>query len=226
MGKLIVIEGIDGSGKSTQARELFNELFNQGRNVRLVSFPNYQSKTGELVAMYLNGDFGKDAEGVNPYAASTFYAIDRYVSFNTGWKEFYNESDSIVIASRYATSNVIHQLAKLDREEWPAFYEWLAKFEYEQLGIPKPDMVVYLDVKPEISKKLIQKRSEETGQSQDIHEKNSAYMEKCYKVGEIYSHELQWKIVKCYENDELLPFDDIKAKILEEVTLFLDTKGD
>lgn len=226
MGKLIVVEGLDGSGKSTQTQELFKELYDQGRNVRLISFPNYQSKTGELVAMYLNGEYGNSADSVNAYAASTFYAIDRYSSYVKGWKEFYAENDSIVIASRYTTANAIHQLAKLEREEWDSYLTWLYDFEFKKLGLPKPDKVLFLDVRPDLTQALIEKRTEQTGQQKDIHEKDMEFVLKCYKAANYSCDKLSWTKIECYNDDEILSVEDIKAKLIEEVTLLLDRNGD
>ena len=124
MGKLIVIDGLDGSGKTTQSERLYNELVAQGKSVRLISFPDYKSKSSTLVKMYLGGEFGTDPESVNAYAASTFYAVDRYASFKCDWKEFYENPDSVVITNRYTTSNAVHQLEKIDREKWDEYLSW------------------------------------------------------------------------------------------------------
>ena len=170
MGKLIVIEGLDGSGKSTQTPIIAEELRRQGREVRIVSFPVYESDSSALVRMYLGGEFGNKPGDVNAYAASSFYAVDRFASYAKDWKEFYERPDSIVLATRYTSSNEIHQLAKLERDEWDDFISWAEDFEHEKLGIPRPDMVLYLDMKYEIAMELVSGRSEKTGQKKDIHE--------------------------------------------------------
>ncbi len=224
MGKLIVIDGIDGSGKSTQTSLLHKELYRQGRNVRIASFPNYQSKTGELVNMYLHGEFGSSPDAVNPYAASSFYALDRYVAFLNQWNSFYNESESIILASRYTTSNAIHQLSKLPREEWDAYLTWLQDYEYRLLKLPKPDIVLFLDLKPELAEQLIEHRNMETGSEKDIHE-GFEYLQRCYKAGSYASDKLGWKRIPCYDSNGVLALEDITNNLLEEITKFLDVRG-
>ena len=151
MGKLIVIEGLDGSGKSTQTPLLERELKEQGRNVMVISFPDYGSESSALVRMYLSGAFGEHPDDVGAYAASSFYAVDRYASYMTGWRDFYQRPDSVVLATRYTSSNEIHQLAKLPRDDWDAFIRWTEDYEFEKLKIPRPDAVLYLDMKYEIA---------------------------------------------------------------------------
>ena len=222
MGKLIVIEGLDGSGKSTQAPLLAEELRNQGREVMLVSYPDYESDSSALVKMYLAGEFGSKPDDVNPYAASSFYAVDRYASYVKNWREFYQKRDSIVIATRYTTSNEIHQLAKLDRGDWTDYLDWVEEFEYGKLGIPHPDLVLYLDMKYEIAMDLVSGRSEATGQKKDIHELDADYMERCYKAAAYASDKLGWRNIICYEGKKPLSQEIIAGKILEEVTKLLD----
>lgn len=222
MGKLIVIEGLDGSGKSTQTPILAKELMEQGKNVRVVSFPDYANDSSMLVRMYLSGAFGTKPGDVNAYAASTFYAVDRYASYVQQWKEFYEKSDSVVIATRYVSSNEIHQLAKLDRGDWTDYITWAEDFEYNKLGIPRPDLVLYLDMKYEIAMNLISGRSETTGQKKDIHELDEDYMERCHKAAAYASDRLGWQTVVCYEGKQPLPQEEIAEKILEKVTMLLD----
>lgn len=222
MGKLIVIEGLDGSGKSTQTPILAEELRAQGRDVKVISFPDYKSDSSVLVRMYLGGEFGSRPSDVNAYAASSFYAVDRFASYKKDWKEFYEKPDSVIIATRYTSSNEIHQLAKLDREEWDDFVCWAEDFEYEKLGIPRPDMVLYLDMRYDIALSLVSGRSEATGQKKDIHELDTAYMERCHKAAAYASAKLGWKNIVCYENDMPLSLEEISVKILEEAVLLLD----
>ena len=153
-GKLYVIEGLDGSGKATQAQALYEKLRERGILVRKVSFPNYASDSSAPVRMYLRGDFGRDPSSVNAYAASSFYAIDRYAGFKSDWGTFY-ENGGVIIADRCTTSNAIHQCAKLPRDQWDIFLQWLFHYEYDLLGIPAPDAVIYLLVDPEVSQKLM-----------------------------------------------------------------------
>ena len=222
MGKLIVIEGLDGSGKSTQTPILAEELIGQGKNVRVVSFPDYENDSSILVRMYLSGAFGTKPGDVNAYAASTFYAVDRYASYVQQWKEFYEQSDSVVIATRYVSSNEIHQLAKLDRGDWNDYISWAEDFEYNKLGIPRPDLVLYLDMKYEIAMDLVSGRSEATGQKKDIHELDEDYMERCHKAAAYASGRLGWQTVVCYDGKQPLSKEEIAEKILEKVTMLLD----
>ncbi len=222
MGKLIVIEGLDGSGKSTQTPILADELIAQGRDVRVISFPDYESESSALVRMYLDGEFGKKPDDVNAYAASSFYAVDRFASYKKDWKDFYEKPDSVVIATRYTSANEIHQLAKLDRDDWDAFISWAEDFEYEKLGIPRPDAVLYLDMKYEIAMSLVGGRSEKTGQKKDIHELDEAYMERCHKAAAYAGVKLGWKNIVCYEGKEPLPPEVISEKIMAEAVALLD----
>jgi dTMP kinase len=222
MGKLIVIEGLDGSGKSTQTPLIAEELRRQGREVRIVSFPVYESDSSALVRMYLGGEFGNKPGDVNAYAASSFYAVDRFASYAKDWKEFYERPDSIVLATRYTSSNEIHQLAKLERDEWDDFISWAEDFEYEKLGIPRPDMVLYLDMKYEIAMELVSGRSEKTGQKKDIHELDEDYMLRCHKAAAFASAKLGWKNVVCYEDKAPITPEEISVKIMEEVIPLLD----
>jgi dTMP kinase len=222
MGKLIVIEGLDGSGKSTQTPLLAEELTKQGKHVRVVSFPDYANDSSMLVRMYLSGAFGTKPGDVNAYAASTFYAVDRYASYVQQWKEFYEKSDSVVIATRYVSSNEIHQLAKLDRGDWNDYITWAEDFEYNKLGIPRPDLVLYLDMKYEIAMDLVSGRSAATGQKKDIHELDEEYMERCHKAAAYAAGKLDWRTIVCYEGRKPLPQDVIAGKILEEAIKLLD----
>lgn len=172
--------------------------------------------------MYLSGTFGTRPADVNAYAASSFYAVDRYASYMTGWKGFYEKSDSVVLATRYTSSNEIHQLAKLERDDWDAFIRWAEDYEYEKLGIPRPDAVLYLDMKYEIAAALVGRRSEITGQAKDIHELDTAYMERCYKAAAYAADRLGWQSIVCYEGRAPLSKEEIAAKILEKVTRLLD----
>ncbi len=222
MGKLIVIEGLDGSGKTTQTATVAEELRREGRDVRVISFPDYKSDSAALVNMYLRGDFGADPKAVNAYAASSFYAVDRYASYMKEWKEFYEQPDSVILATRYTTSNEIYQLAKTERDEWDDFIAWAEDLEYEKLGLPRPDLVLYLDMKYEISKKLIESRSEKTGQKKDIHELDDAYMQQCHKAAAYALGKLGWKDIVCYEDKAPITPEEITVKILEEIVPLLD----
>jgi dTMP kinase len=212
--RLIVIEGLDGSGKATQAKLLCDKLENEGVNVRKVSFPNYESDSSALVKMYLSGEFGSSPEDVNAYAASSFYAVDRYASFKREWKEFYMQGGTI-IADRYTTSNAIHQCSKLPRDQWDEYLEWLFKFEYEQMGIPRPDVVIYLKVDTNISQKLLGNRYGGDESKKDIHENNIEYLEKSHEAAEYCRNKFGWNTVECCENNNIKAIDLIGKEIMK-----------
>ncbi len=222
MGKLIVIEGLDGSGKSTQTPILEEALRAQGKEVRVVSFPNYENDSSMLVRMYLNGKFGTKPSDVNAYAASSFYAVDRYASYKQDWKEFYEKPNCVILAARYVSSNEIHQLAKLDAEQWDPFITWVEDFEYEKLGIPRPDLVLYLHMKYEIAMELVSGRSAATGQKKDIHELDTDYMKRCHQAAAFACDRLGWKTITCFEGEVPLSKEEIAEKILEEAEKLLD----
>ena len=215
-GKLIVIEGLDGSGKNTQAQKLFELLESRGEMVMKVSFPNYDSDSSALIKMYLAGEFGKKADSVNPYAASSFYAVDRYASYKTFWGNFYEEG-GIVIADRYTTSNAIHQCSKLPESKWNDFLEWLFEYEYRYLGIPEPDSVIYLRVDPDVSQELMRKRYGNDENKKDIHERDVEYLKRSAKAAEYCAKQLGWDIISCTKDGEISPIDDISAEIAKIV---------
>ena len=211
-GKLIVIEGLDGSGKATQAKLLAKRLEAQGKPVREVSFPDYESSSSALVKMYLAGDFGKNPSDVNAYAASSFYAVDRYASFRKNWHDFY-EDGGIVIADRYTTSNAIHQCSKLPEAEWDGFLKWLFHYEYALLGIPAPDQVIYLRVDPKVSQQLMLERYQSDETRRDIHESNLAYLARSRKAADYCARMLGWRVVECVSNGEMRGIEDIGSEI-------------
>ena len=212
-GKLIVIEGLDGSGKGTQAAELAKNLAAGGAPVRKVSFPDYASDSSALVKMYLSGQFGKDPQDVNAYAASTFYAVDRFASFKRDWGGFY-EGGGIVVADRYTTSNAVHQCSKLPQEQWDAFLAWLFDFEYHLLGIPSPDLVVYLSVDPAVSQRLMTGRYQGDESRKDIHEGNLAYLRRSRLAAEYCSSRLGWRQIECCRGGQMRNVEAIQADIL------------
>ena len=220
MGKLIVIEGLDGSGKSTQLELLPKSLSELGIECRTVSFPNYDSDSSALVKMYLSGEFGSKPEDVNAFAASTFYAVDRFASYKTNWGEFY-ENGGTVVAGRYTTSNAVHQASKLDPKKWEEFLSWLYEFEYEKIGIPKPDMVIFLDMPTDVSQKLLSKRYSGDNDKKDIHERDVDYLEHCRKAALFTAEFSGWQIVPCAENGEPRTIETIAEDIKNKVkTLF------
>ena len=215
-GQLIVIEGLDGSGKATQANRLFETLQAQGKPVRKVSFPDYASDSSAPIKMYLAGEFGKDPNSVNAYAASTFFAVDRYASFKKNWADFY-ENGGIVIADRYTTSNAVHQCSKLPQNQWDTYLGWLFDFEYRLMGIPAPDKVVYLQVDPTVSQKLMTGRYQGDESKKDIHESNLDYLARSREAAEYCAKALGWQTVRCVEGDSLRPIEDISREVLEIV---------
>ena len=177
-GKLIVFEGTDGSGKATQSRLLCEELTRRGIPFRKLEFPRYQEESSALIRLYLGGAFGDKPGDVNAYAASVFYSVDRYASYKQDWGAFY-EAGGLVIADRYTTSNAVHQVSKLPPEERTVFLNWLFELEYGKLGLPKPDLVLYLYMPTEITEKMMRSREAATGTHADIHEQDEAYLRSC-----------------------------------------------
>lgn len=213
-GKLIVIEGLDGSGKATQTQILLERLINDGKIVNKISFPDYDKSSSVLVKMYLGGDFGKDADTVNPYVASTFYAVDRVASYLTTWQKDYLNGN-IILADRYTTSNAIYQLSKVNSGEEDAFINWLEDFEYNKLNIPKPDVVIYLDVEPKISQKLIIDRYNGDNSKKDIHESNLNFLLNCRKTALCVADKLDWQVIKCDDGQNIRPLNDIANDIYD-----------
>ena len=214
-GKIIVIEGLDGSGKSTQIEYLKNKL--SGQNVCQIKLPDYDSDSSALVKMYLRGDFGKKPEDVNAYAASAFYAVDRYANFKMKWKDNYDRGD-IIISDRYTTSNAYHQATKISKEDRAEFFYWLEDFEYGLMGIPEPDAVIFLDMPIEISQKMMSKRYEGDESKKDIHESNLDYLYKCRDAALDAAREMGWFVVQCSDGNEPRTIDDIGNEIFSIVT--------
>lgn len=213
MGTLIVIEGLDGSGKGTQTKLLKEHFEKQNKKVRVIEFPDYSSEGCTLVKMYLDGKLGEDPNDTNAYAASMFFAADRYVSFMTSWKKDYNDDDTIIIANRYTTANAYHQLSKMPREDWDSFLDWLWDFEFVKLGLPKPDMVLLLDMPESVSSELVKKRSSETGQKLDIHETHKDYLQRCRVTAAYVAEKCGWNVIECAAENAFKPYSiDIIAK--------------
>ena len=213
MGKLIVIEGLDGCGKSTQLELLEKNLTAAGIDNRSVSFPDYNENSSALVKMYLGGEFGKNPGDVNAYAASLFYAVDRYASFKKHWQEYY-EGGGTVISGRYVTSNAVHQTAKLPEKEWEEYLSWLYSLEYGKVGIPKPDLVIFLDMPPELSKKLLEKRYGGVEEKKDIHEKDIEYQQNCRKAALYNVENAGWRAISCADGERIRTVDEIAGDVL------------
>lgn len=211
--KLIVIDGLDGSGKSTQFERLL-EIYGANHKVRGISFPDYDMPSATLVKMYLAGEFSKNAADVNAYAASTFYAADRYASYKLHWENDY-QSGKIILASRYVCSNAIHQMSKLPPEEWDSFLDWLEDYEYNKLGLPRPDKTIILDIPVELSQQRLSLRYNGDESKKDIHEGNIEYMHTCRSCALYAAKNRGWDIVSCV-SDEGRPFSP------EEITMQLE----
>ena len=208
MGKLVVIEGSDGSGKATQTRKLYERLLDLDVKVQRVSFPNYESESSALIRMYLRGDFGGDAEAVNPYAAAAFYAVDRFAGF-VEWKDFYNHG-GLILSDRYVGSNMAYQASKLNTEsERVEFLAWLYNLEFERFELPRPDLTIFLDMPPEICAKLRKERGRE-----DIHESDAAFMTKTYNTYKEIALKYGWRIVNCATGNFARSTMDIHEDIL------------
>ncbi len=213
MGRFLVIDGLDGSGKETQTKILADYLTSIGKRVRLLSFPCYESPSSLFVRMYLGGELGSRPDDTNAYAASSFFAADRYLSYRLDWQKDIDDPDTVVIANRYTTANAVHQLAKLPESEWDAFLTWLWDYEFGKLGIPAPDDILYLEMLPEISLRLIQSRSAATGRVIDIHEADASFLHRSYKAAMYASDRLNWTRIRCYNDTE----PKTRAEIADEI---------
>ena len=211
--KLIVIEGLDGSGKATQAKRLTEALVEKGIPVRVVSFPDYGSDSSALVRMYLSGQFGTDPQDVNAYAASSFFAVDRFASYKKDWCRDY--ARGVVIADRYTTSNAVHQCSKLPKEQWEDFLNWLFDFEYKKLGIPAPDRVIYLNVDPAVSQALMTARYRGDENKKDIHERDIAYLRHSREAAAYCAEKLGWETVDCCRDGQMRSIEDIHKDVMK-----------
>lgn len=212
MKKLIVVDGVDSSGKETNTNYIYELLKASGENVIRISFPNYISPSSSLVKMYLQGDFGENPNDVSAYAASIFYAIDRYASYKTLWSDF----GGIIVADRYTTSNMVHQAAKIDDEkEKEKFLEWLEDLEFEKLGIPRPDKIIFLNMPVWAAEQLMANRKNKiTGENEkDIHEKNSEYLKKSYDNAMYVAKKFGWTVVDCTEGDRIKSLEEIQKEL-------------
>lgn len=216
MGKMVVIEGLDGSGKSTQANLLKEYLNGRGIETYTLDLPYYNDPSSTLVKMYLGGEMGDKPSDVNAYAASTFYAVDRYASYKKYWEKEYN-SDKITVANRYTTSNASHQMTKLDEKDWDNYLQWLFDFEYNKMGIPAPDCVVYLEMPVDISQKLLSKRYQGDENKKDVHERDVEYLVSCHKAAAYAAEKLGWNIIHCGKDGEPLSVAEISKMVIETV---------
>ena len=221
MGKLIVLEGTDGSGKSTQFRLLSSWLSENGKEFRHIVFPRYSEDSSALIRMYLGGAFGTKPSDVNAYAASAFFAVDRFASYKQDWGQWY-EQGGVVLSDRYTTSNAVHQASKEAPEGRKEFLRWLYEFEYDKLGLPRPDLVIYLDVPTAFSEKMMRSREAATGTQADIHEKDSAYLATCRETGRAAAAYYGWTVISCVKDGVMRSIEDIHSEIRRLVAACLE----
>ena len=221
MGKLIVIEGTDGSGKSTQFRLLTERVAAEGHEFQKLVFPQYQEESSALIRMYLSGEFGSKPSDVNAYAASAFYAVDRYASYKKVWGQWY-EDGGLVLSDRYTTSNAVHQASKEQGQAQEEFLKWLYEFEYDKLGLPRPDLTIYLDVPTDFTEKLLRSREAATNTTADIHEQDTAYLATCRLTGRAAAKYYGWTVVNCVQEGNMRSIEDIHEEIYRYVRQCLE----
>ena len=221
MGKLIVIEGTDGSGKSTQFKLLTARVAAEGREFQKLVFPQYAEPSSALIRMYLGGEFGTDPSDVNAYAASAFYAVDRFASYKKVWGEWY-ENGGLVLSDRYTTSNAVHQASKEPEEKQRAFLKWLYEFEYDHLGLPAPDLTIYLDVPTDFTEQMMRSREAATNTTADIHEQNLDYLATCRRMGKAAAAFYGWTVIDCVKDGKMRSIEDIHEEIYRHVAACLE----
>lgn len=221
MGKLIVFEGTDGSGKSTQFKLLTEKLAAEGLEFQKLVFPQYSEPSSALIRMYLGGQFGTNPTDVNAYAASAFYAVDRYASYKKVWGEWY-EQGGLILSDRYTTSNAVHQASKESQESRGEYLRWLYEFEYDKLGLPRPDLTIYLDVPTEFTQMLMRRREADTGTHADIHEQDLAYLATCRETGRQAAAFYGWTVIQCVRDGAMRSIEDIHEEIYQHVKACLN----
>ena len=221
MGKLIVIEGTDGSGKSTQFRLLTDRLESEQVKFQKLVFPQYSEPSSALIRMYLGGEFGKSPSDVNAYAASAFYSVDRYASYRKVWGKWYEEG-GLVVSDRYTTSNAVHQASKEPEDKREDFLNWLYDFEYDKLGLPRPDLVIYLDVPTDFTEKMLRHRESETHTHADIHEQDMQYLATCRRMGRAAAEHYGWTVIRCVRDGAMRSIEDIHEEIYRHVAACLE----
>lgn len=218
MGFLITVEAPDASGKATQTKMLLERLTKEGYKTYKFAFPNYGSDACKPVEMYLDGVLGNKPEDTNAYSASVLFAVDRFFSYRTEWKKLLDEENTVIVLDRYTTSNAVHQIVKLDESEWDTFLSWLYDFEFKKMALPVPDITIALDVPPEVSKVLMDKRAkEDETHKTDIHEADTEYLKKCYEASKYASEKWNWQRISCTKDGEMLSRSEIHEKIYNAV---------
>ena len=221
MGKLIVIEGTDGSGKSTQFKLLTSRLEAENHQFQKLVFPQYAEPSSALIRMYLGGEFGTKPSDVNAYAASAFYAVDRYASFKKVWGQWYQEG-GLIVSDRYTTSNAVHQASKEPVENQQSFLKWLYDFEYDKLGLPRPDLIIYLDVPTDFTEAMMRRREADTHTSADIHEQDMEYLATCRRTGKAAAEYYGWTVIQCVQDGKMRSIEDIHEEIYRHVAACLE----
>lgn len=221
MGKLIVIEGTDGSGKSTQFRLLTERLTQEQVAFQKLVFPQYAEPSSALIRMYLSGEFGSRPSDVGAYAASAFYAVDRYASYKKVWGDWY-EKGGLVVSDRYTTSNAVHQSSKEPPEKREEFLHWLYDFEYNKLGLPRPDLTIYLDVPTDFTEKMLRSREAATGSHADIHEQDITYLATCREMGRAAASYYGWTLISCVKDGKMRTIENIHEEIYRHVAACLE----
>jgi dTMP kinase len=220
-GKLIVIEGIDGSGKATQVKLLVDRLHKEGVKVMSTDFPRYGEKSAYFVEKYLRGEFGS-AKDVGPYIASVFYALDRYDAaekIREGLKK-----GMTIISNRYTSANLGHQGGKIrDKKTRDRYIDWLLHFEYEILGIPKPDLTIFLDVEPKAAMKLIKLKGKRkyTRGKKDIHEIDLTHLKQAREAYLYAAKKYGWKVIDCMDGKKILPIENIRDLVFSAKWILL-----
>ena len=221
MGKLIVIEGTDGSGKSTQFKRLTQRLTEENREFQKLVFPQYAEPSSALIRMYLAGEFGTKPTDVNAYAASAFFAVDRYASYKKVWGDFF-ENGGLIVSDRYTTSNAVHQASKMEGQEQKDFLKWLYEFEYEKLGLPCPDLVLYLDVPTDFTEMMMRRREADTNTTADIHEQDLGYLATCRRTGKSAAEYYGWTVIQCVRDGKMRSIEDIHEEIYSHIAACLE----
>lgn len=216
-GRLIVLEGTDGSGKATQAALLCRELDKRGIPYKKLEFPRYAEESSALIRLYLNGAFGTHPDDVNAYAASTFFAVDRYASYKQDWGKIF-EAGGLVITDRYTTANAVHQTSKLPSKERQAFLQWLFHFEYDLMGLPEPTRVLYLDVPTDLTEQMMRQREKDTDTRADIHERDEEYLRHCRENARFVMDYCGWTKIDCAAGGAMRSIEEIHAEIMEKIS--------
>ncbi len=218
-GKLIAIDGVDSSGKGLQTQLLLEALEHRGLSVRKLRFPVYESDSSALVKMYLAGEMGGVSD-VNGYAASLFFAADRYASYKMDWGKQLEEGTNMV-CDRYVSSNAIHQSVKVAEAEREDFFSWVMDLEYEKMGLPKPDLTIFLDMPVDVALSLMDKRYHGDASKKDIHEADRDYLLACHEAAVYAAEHFGWVRINCVEEGKLLSPHVIHEKIMERIDAIL-----